>query len=98
MNLVTSSLQQFTVDILPQENHPELPVIKLEQDEVNAAWEDLCNLALQRRETLSSAADLQRFKRYKYDHLEIASYLLVLASVLVIYLIAYQQKYLTFTI
>ncbi|XP_033621593.1 spectrin alpha chain, erythrocytic 1 [Fukomys damarensis] len=46
-----------------EEKHPDLLVIKLEQDEVNAAWEDLCNLAFQRRETLSSAADLQRFKR-----------------------------------
>ncbi|XP_012372086.2 LOW QUALITY PROTEIN: spectrin alpha chain, erythrocytic 1-like, partial [Octodon degus] len=46
-----------------EENHPELLVIKLEQDEVNAAWKDLSNLASQRRETLSGAADLQRFKR-----------------------------------
>uniref|UniRef100_H0W5L2 Spectrin alpha chain, erythrocytic 1 n=1 Tax=Cavia porcellus TaxID=10141 RepID=H0W5L2_CAVPO len=46
-----------------EENHPDLPIIKSKQDQVNAAWEELCNLALQRRETLSSAADLQRFKR-----------------------------------
>uniref|UniRef100_A0A8C2VW96 Spectrin alpha chain, erythrocytic 1 n=1 Tax=Chinchilla lanigera TaxID=34839 RepID=A0A8C2VW96_CHILA len=50
-------------DECAEENHPDLLVIKLERDEVNAAWEDLCNLALQRREALSSAADLQRFKR-----------------------------------
>uniref|UniRef100_A0A8C0TVF4 Spectrin alpha chain, erythrocytic 1 n=1 Tax=Canis lupus familiaris TaxID=9615 RepID=A0A8C0TVF4_CANLF len=45
------------------ENHPELPLIKQKQDEVNVAWERLHDLALQRKETLSSAADLQRFKR-----------------------------------
>ncbi|XP_037681556.1 spectrin alpha chain, erythrocytic 1 [Choloepus didactylus] len=46
-----------------QEDHPKLPLIKSKQDEVNAAWERLHGLALQRRETLSNAADLQRFKR-----------------------------------
>ncbi|KAM5293714.1 spectrin alpha chain, erythrocytic 1 [Glossophaga mutica] len=46
-----------------EENHPELPLIKLKQEEVNAAWERLHGLALQRRKTLSNAADLQRFKR-----------------------------------
>ncbi|XP_062959972.1 spectrin alpha chain, erythrocytic 1 isoform X2 [Cynocephalus volans] len=46
-----------------KENHPELPLIKLKQDEVNAAWERLHGLALQRQKNLSSAADLQRFKR-----------------------------------
>nr|XP_025842109.1 spectrin alpha chain, erythrocytic 1 isoform X2 [Vulpes vulpes] len=46
-----------------EENHPELPLIKQKQDEVNVAWERLYDLALQRKETLSSAADLQRFKR-----------------------------------
>ncbi|XP_032949083.1 spectrin alpha chain, erythrocytic 1 [Rhinolophus ferrumequinum] len=46
-----------------EENHPELPLIKLKQDEVNAAWEHLHGLALQRWKTLSNAADLQRFKR-----------------------------------
>uniref|UniRef100_A0A8C0PJ77 EF-hand domain-containing protein n=1 Tax=Canis lupus familiaris TaxID=9615 RepID=A0A8C0PJ77_CANLF len=46
-----------------KENHPELPLIKQKQDEVNVAWERLHDLALQRKETLSSAADLQRFKR-----------------------------------
>ncbi|XP_004688413.1 PREDICTED: spectrin alpha chain, erythrocytic 1 isoform X1 [Condylura cristata] len=46
-----------------EENHPELPLIKSKQDEVNAAWERLHGLALQRRKTLSNAADLQRFKR-----------------------------------
>uniref|UniRef100_A0A452T9P5 Spectrin alpha chain, erythrocytic 1 n=1 Tax=Ursus maritimus TaxID=29073 RepID=A0A452T9P5_URSMA len=46
-----------------EENHPELPLIKLKQHEVNAAWERLLDLALQRQETLSGAADLQRFRR-----------------------------------
>nr|XP_051714443.1 spectrin alpha chain, erythrocytic 1 [Oryctolagus cuniculus] len=46
-----------------EENHPKLPLIKSKQDEVNAAWERLHDLALQRQKTLSSAADLQRFKR-----------------------------------
>ncbi|EGV93437.1 Spectrin alpha chain, erythrocyte [Cricetulus griseus] len=44
--------------------HPKLPEIKAKQDEVNAAWDRLWNLALKRRENLSNAADLQRFKRY----------------------------------
>ncbi|XP_036298592.1 spectrin alpha chain, erythrocytic 1 [Pipistrellus kuhlii] len=46
-----------------EENHPELPLIKAKQDEVNAAWDRLHGFALQRRKTLSDAADLQRFKR-----------------------------------
>ncbi|XP_036895269.1 spectrin alpha chain, erythrocytic 1 isoform X2 [Sturnira hondurensis] len=46
-----------------EENHPELPLIKLKQEEVNASWERLHGLALQRQKTLSNAADLQRFKR-----------------------------------
>ncbi|XP_045640354.1 spectrin alpha chain, erythrocytic 1 [Ursus americanus] len=46
-----------------EENHPELPLIKLKQHEVNAAWERFLDLALQRQETLSGAADLQRFRR-----------------------------------
>lgn len=41
-----------------------MPEIKAKQDEVNAAWDRLWNLALKRREILSNAADLQRFKRY----------------------------------
>ncbi|XP_047410247.1 spectrin alpha chain, erythrocytic 1 isoform X3 [Sciurus carolinensis] len=46
-----------------EESHPQLPLIKTKQDEVNAAWKRLCDLAHQRRENLYSAADLQRFKR-----------------------------------
>uniref|UniRef100_A0A8C6R8D3 Spectrin alpha chain, erythrocytic 1 n=1 Tax=Nannospalax galili TaxID=1026970 RepID=A0A8C6R8D3_NANGA len=45
------------------EKHPKLPEIKAKQDEVNAAWERLCHLALKRQESLSNAANLQRFKR-----------------------------------
>ncbi|GAB1285753.1 Spectrin alpha chain, erythrocytic 1 [Apodemus speciosus] len=46
-----------------QEKHPKLPEIKAKQDDVNAAWDRLWSLALKRRESLSNAADLQRFKR-----------------------------------
>ncbi|CAH6789544.1 spectrin alpha chain, erythrocytic 1 [Phodopus roborovskii] len=46
-----------------QKKHPKLPEIKAKQDEVNAAWDRLWSLALKRRENLSNAADLQRFKR-----------------------------------
>ncbi|XP_044800096.2 spectrin alpha chain, erythrocytic 1 [Bubalus bubalis] len=46
-----------------EEKHPELSSIQSKQKEVNAAWERLHGLALQRRKMLSSAADLQRFKR-----------------------------------
>ncbi|XP_077616159.1 spectrin alpha chain, erythrocytic 1 [Crocuta crocuta] len=46
-----------------EESHPELPLIKLKQDEVNTAWDRLLTLAGQRQETLANAADLQRFKR-----------------------------------
>ncbi|XP_034376138.1 spectrin alpha chain, erythrocytic 1 [Arvicanthis niloticus] len=46
-----------------QEKHPKLPEIKAKQDEVNAAWDRLWSLAVKRRESLSNAADLQRFKR-----------------------------------
>ncbi|PNI30348.1 SPTA1 isoform 3 [Pan troglodytes] len=47
-----------------EENHPDLPLIQSKQNEVNAAWERLRGLALQRQKALSNAADLQRFKRY----------------------------------
>ncbi|KAF4021176.1 hypothetical protein G4228_013314 [Cervus hanglu yarkandensis] len=43
--------------------HPELPLIQSKQNEVNAAWQRLHDLALQRQKMLSSAADLQRFRR-----------------------------------
>ncbi|KAF7479760.1 Hypothetical predicted protein [Marmota monax] len=50
------------------ESHPQLPLIKTKQDEVNVAWQRLCDLALRRRESLYSAADLQRFKRCGSGH------------------------------
>ncbi|XP_038624269.1 spectrin alpha chain, erythrocytic 1 isoform X1 [Tachyglossus aculeatus] len=50
-------------DKCTQENHPELTLIKTKQDEVNAGWLRLQGLALQRRGTLSDAADFQRFNR-----------------------------------
>uniref|UniRef100_A0A5F8G4J8 Spectrin alpha chain, erythrocytic 1 n=1 Tax=Monodelphis domestica TaxID=13616 RepID=A0A5F8G4J8_MONDO len=46
-----------------QEDHSQLELIKTKQDEVNTNWQRLQGLALQRRETLSDAADLQRFNR-----------------------------------
>ncbi|KAM7054281.1 spectrin alpha chain, erythrocytic 1 isoform 1-T1 [Molossus nigricans] len=46
-----------------EENHPQLPSIKSEQSKVNDAWERLHGLALQRQQTLFSAADFQKFKR-----------------------------------
>lgn len=58
-------LPNASTGLLPQESHPELPVIKLKQDEVNTAWDRLLSLAGQRQETLANAADLQRFKRYE---------------------------------
>ncbi|XP_064138843.1 spectrin alpha chain, erythrocytic 1 [Loxodonta africana] len=46
-----------------EEKHPELPLIKSKQDEVNTAWDRIYSLALQRQKALSDATDLQRFKR-----------------------------------
>ncbi|XP_058556237.1 spectrin alpha chain, erythrocytic 1 isoform X2 [Neofelis nebulosa] len=46
-----------------EEKHPDLPLIKLKQDEVNTAWKRLLSLAGRRQETLANAADLQRFRR-----------------------------------
>ncbi|XP_068918914.1 spectrin alpha chain, erythrocytic 1 [Petaurus breviceps papuanus] len=46
-----------------EEDHPQLDLIKSKQDEVNTNWQRLHGLALQRRGTLSDAADLQRFYR-----------------------------------
>uniref|UniRef100_A0A2K5UN69 Spectrin alpha chain, erythrocytic 1 n=1 Tax=Macaca fascicularis TaxID=9541 RepID=A0A2K5UN69_MACFA len=53
-----------------EEKHPELPLIQSKQEEVNAAWERLRGLALQRQKALSSAADLQRFKRDMTDAIQ----------------------------
>ncbi|XP_069842207.1 spectrin alpha chain, non-erythrocytic 1 isoform X4 [Dendropsophus ebraccatus] len=48
---------------LAQEEHPELEVIKTKQDEVNASWQRLKGLALQRQGKLFGAAEVQRFNR-----------------------------------
>lgn len=47
-----------------QEQHPEEELIKTKQDEVNAAWQRLKGLALQRQGKLFGAAEVQRFNRY----------------------------------
>ncbi|XP_069604162.1 spectrin alpha chain, non-erythrocytic 1 isoform X3 [Ranitomeya imitator] len=48
---------------LAQEDHPELELIKTKQDEVNANWQRLKGLALQRQGKLFGAAEVQRFNR-----------------------------------
>uniref|UniRef100_A0A4W3J580 Spectrin alpha, non-erythrocytic 1 n=1 Tax=Callorhinchus milii TaxID=7868 RepID=A0A4W3J580_CALMI len=48
---------------LAQESHPELVLITHRQDEVNAAWQRLKGLALQRQGKLFGAAEVQRFNR-----------------------------------
>ncbi|XP_041429081.1 spectrin alpha chain, non-erythrocytic 1 isoform X4 [Xenopus laevis] len=48
---------------LAQEDHPELELIKTKQDEVNASWQRLKGLALQRQGKLFGAAEVQRFNR-----------------------------------
>lgn len=48
-----------------QEQHPEEELIKTKQDEVNAAWQRLKGLALQRQGKLFGAAEVQRFNRYQ---------------------------------
>uniref|UniRef100_A0A8C0ZZE7 SH3 domain-containing protein n=1 Tax=Castor canadensis TaxID=51338 RepID=A0A8C0ZZE7_CASCN len=45
------------------EQHPEEEMIKTKQDEVNAAWQRLKGLALQRQGKLFGAAEVQRFNR-----------------------------------
>jgi hypothetical protein len=40
-------------------------MIKTKQDEVNAAWQRLKGLALQRQGKLFGAAEVQRFNRYQ---------------------------------
>lgn len=51
--------------LLVQEHHPEEELIKTKQDEVNAAWQRLKGLALQRQGKLFGAAEVQRFNRYQ---------------------------------
>ncbi|KAG8447987.1 hypothetical protein GDO86_015185 [Hymenochirus boettgeri] len=48
---------------LAQEEHPELQLIKTKQDEVNASWQRLKGLALQRQGRLFGSAEVQRFNR-----------------------------------
>lgn len=50
---------------LLQEQHPEEELIRTKQDEVNAAWQRLKGLALQRQGKLFGAAEVQRFNRYR---------------------------------
>lgn len=52
---------------LTQEQHPEEELIKTKQDEVNAAWQRLKGLALQRQGKLFGAAEVQRFNRYQAE-------------------------------
>lgn len=47
-----------------KEQHPEEELIKSKQDEVNASWQRLKGLALQRQGKLFGAAEVQRFNRY----------------------------------
>ncbi|XP_041430679.1 spectrin alpha chain, non-erythrocytic 1 isoform X5 [Xenopus laevis] len=48
---------------LAQDKHPEMELIKTKQDEVNAGWQRLKGLALQRQGKLFGAAEVQRFNR-----------------------------------
>lgn len=48
---------------LVQEAHPEAQLITRKQDEVNAAWQHLKDLAQQRQAKLFGAAEVQRFNR-----------------------------------
>uniref|UniRef100_A0A8C5QUK2 Spectrin alpha chain, non-erythrocytic 1 n=1 Tax=Leptobrachium leishanense TaxID=445787 RepID=A0A8C5QUK2_9ANUR len=48
---------------LAQEEHPELELIKTKEDEVNASWQRLKGLALQRQGKLFGASEVQRFNR-----------------------------------
>lgn len=59
-----SGPRSFLVLVLVQEQHPEEELIKTKQDEVNAAWQRLKGLALQRQGKLFGAAEVQRFNRY----------------------------------
>ncbi|XP_009999117.1 PREDICTED: spectrin alpha chain, non-erythrocytic 1 [Chaetura pelagica] len=62
--IVTSvnEVNQFAGKLI-QEQHPEEELIKSKQDEVNASWQRLKGLALQRQGKLFGAAEVQRFNR-----------------------------------
>uniref|UniRef100_A0A8C0RD76 Spectrin alpha chain, non-erythrocytic 1 n=1 Tax=Canis lupus familiaris TaxID=9615 RepID=A0A8C0RD76_CANLF len=59
-----NEVNQFAAKLI-QEQHPEEETIKTKQDEVNAAWQRLKGLALQRQGKLFGAAEVQRFNRYQ---------------------------------
>ncbi|XP_025060781.1 spectrin alpha chain, non-erythrocytic 1 isoform X7 [Alligator sinensis] len=57
-----NEVNQFAGKLI-QEQHPEEEMIKAKQDEVNASWQRLKGLALQRQGKLFGAAEVQRFNR-----------------------------------
>uniref|UniRef100_A0A0G2K1E7 Spectrin alpha chain, non-erythrocytic 1 n=1 Tax=Rattus norvegicus TaxID=10116 RepID=A0A0G2K1E7_RAT len=57
-----NEVNQFAAKLI-QEQHPEEELIKTKQEEVNAAWQRLKGLALQRQGKLFGAAEVQRFNR-----------------------------------
>uniref|UniRef100_A0A8C4KFG1 Spectrin alpha chain, non-erythrocytic 1 n=1 Tax=Dromaius novaehollandiae TaxID=8790 RepID=A0A8C4KFG1_DRONO len=57
-----NEVNQFAGKLI-QEQHPEEELIKSKQDEVNASWQRLKGLALQRQGKLFGAAEVQRFNR-----------------------------------
>uniref|UniRef100_A0A452IVG0 Spectrin alpha chain, non-erythrocytic 1 n=1 Tax=Gopherus agassizii TaxID=38772 RepID=A0A452IVG0_9SAUR len=57
-----NEVNQFAGKLI-QEQHPEEELIKSKQDEVNAGWQRLKGLALQRQGKLFGAAEVQRFNR-----------------------------------
>uniref|UniRef100_A0A7M4E1H5 Spectrin alpha chain, non-erythrocytic 1 n=1 Tax=Crocodylus porosus TaxID=8502 RepID=A0A7M4E1H5_CROPO len=57
-----NEVNQFAGKLI-QEQHPEEEIIKAKQDEVNASWQRLKGLALQRQGKLFGAAEVQRFNR-----------------------------------
>ncbi|XP_012876722.1 PREDICTED: spectrin alpha chain, non-erythrocytic 1 [Dipodomys ordii] len=57
-----NEVNQFAAKLI-QEQHPEEELIKTKQSEVNAAWQRLKGLALQRQGKLFGAAEVQRFNR-----------------------------------
>uniref|UniRef100_A0A8D2M9F4 Spectrin alpha chain, non-erythrocytic 1 n=4 Tax=Passeriformes TaxID=9126 RepID=A0A8D2M9F4_ZONAL len=59
-----NEVNQFAGKLI-QETHPEEELIKGKQDEVNASWQRLKGLALQRQGKLFGAAEVQRFNRYE---------------------------------
>ncbi|XP_019643312.1 PREDICTED: spectrin alpha chain, non-erythrocytic 1-like [Branchiostoma belcheri] len=52
-----------TADSLVNDEHPEVEQIRNKQEEVNAAWQRLKQLSMERQEKLFGAAEIQRFNR-----------------------------------